>query len=287
MDEAIAIHGHETYYLRREDVNVDQLFGEDALQRFSDAREIEMYIKTSQSFQGMSETMSKFGLQIEDQCTFSVSQRRFSSIYGDILDRPREGDIIWLQMTPDNRYLFEIRFVENKEQLFQLGKLYTYEIRCELMNYSHERVETSVPEINEVAQRESYTLQLSMGTGVDSYVLGETVYQGASFLEAVATGTVVGFDATTNILLLQDITGTFISQQFIIGITSGASRIIVTNVDTMPSVADPISDNALAQDSAASIIIIRGSNPRHASSPEITSPVVITDTSDWIDGGWV
>lgn len=168
IDESIKIYGHDTYYLKRDVVDMDLLIGEDDLQRFTDYYDIEMYIKSSASFQGQSEFISKFGLHIEDQCTFSVSTRRFHNTIPDMA-RPREGDIIWLQMTPTNRYLFEIRFVENKEQLFQLGKLYTYELRCEMMNYSHEVVNTGISIVDTVATREIYTPNTAANTPFDTH----------------------------------------------------------------------------------------------------------------------
>jgi hypothetical protein len=155
-DEAISIWGHETYYLKRDTVDLDKLLGEDHLSTFTEYYPIEMYIKSSGSFQGQSEFLTKFGLHIEDQCHFSVSTRRWTQAVPDII-RPREGDLIWIQMTPTNRYIFDIRFVENKEQLFQLGKLYTYELRCEVVNFSHEIVNTEIAVIDEVIARETYT----------------------------------------------------------------------------------------------------------------------------------
>jgi hypothetical protein len=63
------------------------------------------------------------------------------------LVRPREGDLIWFPMTKD---LFEIKFVEPIEVLFQLGKLYTYEIRCDKYEYSSERLDTDVADIDQI-----------------------------------------------------------------------------------------------------------------------------------------
>ncbi len=148
--ETIQIYGHSAYYLRREDVNIDPLFYEDPLARYPNASEIEIYLKSNISFAGSSEVFSKFGLVIEDQATFLVAVSRFATVE-PTLNRPRENDIIYIQFTPMNRYLFEIRFVENKEQLFQLGKLYTFELRCEMMNYSNERIETGDTDIDGVA----------------------------------------------------------------------------------------------------------------------------------------
>jgi len=151
MDEAIQIYGHEVYYLVREDVDIDTLLGEDHLERWANAYSIEMFIKSTQSFAGQSEFITKFGLQIDDQCTFAVSTRRFDQVFASTgITRPRENDIIWIEMAPTKRYLFEIRFVEDKEQLFQLGKLYTYELRTELLTHSHGRIETDIPAIDDL-----------------------------------------------------------------------------------------------------------------------------------------
>jgi hypothetical protein len=264
IDESIQIHGHDTYYLMRDDVDLDALFGEDELASYTSARSIEMFIKSNTGFQGQSEFISKFGLQIEDQCTFTVSVRRFNSVLGTVLTRPREGDIIWLQMSPTNRYLFEIRFVEDKEQLFQLGKLYTYEIRCELMNYSHERVQTGNDVIDDVAKDHAYTLEINVEAGAGDYIVGETVYQGASFIEAVATGTVSDWTANTNILAVQNITGTFANGIQIVGFNSSTVRLSVDSPDTSPIVHDPIADNTLLESESDSVIVIRGTNPRRA-----------------------
>lgn len=260
MDEAIQIHGHDTYYIKRDDVDVDQLFGEDELAKFTQARPIEMYVKSNQSFAGQSEFISKFGLTIEDQCTFSVSVRRFKKELGTLVTRPREGDIVWLQMTPERRYLFEIRFVEDKEQLFTLGKLYTYELRCELMNYSHERVETGKTEIDSVATAEAYTLEVTVASGAGAYITGETVYQGASFMDANGTGKVQRFDADTNTLFLQNITGVFGNTTQIVGVTSNCVR----NAAGAPEAHIPLSDNEMLTDESAGVVVVRGTNPRRA-----------------------
>lgn len=259
--EAIQIHGHSTYYIPREDAKVDLLFGEDALSTFDTALEVEMYIKSSQSFAGQSEFISKFGLQIEDQATFVVAVRRFNEVMQGRVTRPREGDIIYIQMTPTNRYLFIIMFVENKEQLFQLGKLYTYELRCEVMNYSHERVRTVLPDVNEVAIREAYTLSIELGAGSGIYQAGEMVYQGPNLLTAIATGTVESF--ANNVLYVQNITGTFANGQTIVGVTSGASYAAGESPDLSPVVHDPVADNTTLETEKATVIVNRGNNPRY------------------------
>ncbi len=260
--ESIQIYGHSAYYLRREDVAIDKLFYEDPLARYPHASEIELYLKDKVSFAGSSEVFSKFGLIIEDQATFLVAASRFATVE-PTLSRPRENDIIFIQFTPTNRYLFEIRFVENKEQLFQLGALYTFELRCEMMNYSHERVETGRADIDDLASAGAYTLDITMGAGSGSgtYTVGETVYQGDSFLLAMATGTVVAWSGSTKVLSVQNITGAFASVVEVTGVSSSAHYAPQAEPDTAPT-SDPISDNAYLDETKPSVVQPR-SNPRY------------------------
>ena len=262
IDEAIQIKGHSVYYLPREGVNESQLFGEDPLMIYPTAFEIEMYIKSIRMFEGASELMTKFGLLIEDKCVFSVSARRWqqeANTHAPTLTRPRENDIIWIQMTPTNRYLFNIQFVEDKEEFFELGKLYTYKLECELMQYSHERVQTNISAVDNVATSAAYTISLLLGSGSGTYANNELVYQGPNIIEATATGMVYGFNANTNTLLLQDVTGTFVGNVAIIG--ANGQYILSESPDTAPTVHDPLADNDFLTNHD-SVIVIRKPNPR-------------------------
>lgn len=172
--EAIKIYGVDAYYLPRTHVNLDQLYAEDASMKFDDALEVELYIKTFDGFVGQEDFLSKFGLQIDESINFVIAQKRFTQAlktsllteysynmkhedgyyilnetaydYSSIL-RPREGDLIWLPMAG---YMYEIKFTENIENFFQLGKLYTYEMRCERFRYSNEIIDTDVDAIDAV-----------------------------------------------------------------------------------------------------------------------------------------
>ena len=174
--ESIKIYGVDAYYLPRTHVNLDRLFGEDASMRFDDALEMEMYVKSYEGFQGQEDFLSKFGLQIDEQITFVVAQKRFNQAlkqclmteysynlvtqdgdeilqestydYENII-RPREGDLIWFPMAG---YMYEVKFTENIENFFQLGKLYTYELRCERYEYSSEKLDTGIAEIDNVEE---------------------------------------------------------------------------------------------------------------------------------------
>ena len=58
---------------------------------------------TTEGFAGEQELISKFGLEIREDTTFTVSKRRWEDIVGDpatqiVSDRPNEGDIIYMPL---------------------------------------------------------------------------------------------------------------------------------------------------------------------------------------------
>lgn len=154
--ESIKIYGIDCYYMPRQLVNKDNLFGEDVLSEFDAAYAIEMYIKSVDGFSGDGDFLSKFGLEIRDEMVLTVSQRRFEEeIATTNLDfsteesgRPVEGDLIYF---PLNQKIFEVKFVEHEAVFYQMGALQTYDLTVELWEYSHERIETSIEEIDSVA----------------------------------------------------------------------------------------------------------------------------------------
>jgi hypothetical protein len=64
------------------------------------------------------------------------------------------------------QYMYQIKFTENIENFFQLGKLYTYEMRCERFDYSSERIDTDIAEIDDVEEAFSQSTE-----NMDQFVL--------------------------------------------------------------------------------------------------------------------
>lgn len=174
--ESIRIYGINAYYLPRTHVNLDTLYSEDASMKFDDAIELELFVKSYDGFMGQQDFLSKFGLQVDQSITFTTSRTRFSQalttkligekgnnliteageyIQPDLSDnydyssiiRPREGDLIWIPMAG---FIYEIKHTESVETFYQLGRLYTYEIKCDRYEYSSEVIDTDVTEIDAV-----------------------------------------------------------------------------------------------------------------------------------------
>jgi hypothetical protein len=167
--ESIKIYGIDLKYMPRTIIGPDTLLGEDPLSEFNDAIDIEMYIKNTQQFEGEGDFLSKFNLEIRDQITFVMARKRWQQVanekvltevgyniqleeantkawansvalrvesgglenYQTNSPRPFEGDFIYF---PLNNKLYEIKFVEHENIFYQHGKLYTYELTCELVD---------------------------------------------------------------------------------------------------------------------------------------------------------
>lgn len=146
--ESIQIYGVDTVYLSRSLGAIDEILNEDDLSIFKDAYEMEMYVKSVDGFQGEGDFLSKFGLTIRDQITFTVANRTFER-YATRLDpsrtRPNEGDLIFFPM---NNKFFKIMHVEHESVFYQLGALHVYDLKCELFEYSNERFETGRQDVD-------------------------------------------------------------------------------------------------------------------------------------------
>lgn len=167
--ESIKIYGHDLFYLPRTRVNFDSIYSEDTISEFKTIYPVEMYIKNVEGFEGDGDFLSKFNLQIRDQITFTIARRVFGEEIGNTegMVRPREGDLIFF---PLNNKIFEIKFVEHEAIFYQLGALQTFDIKCELFEYSNERFLTGYSDIdtlysNYTLDIVSYNIQLESATG--------------------------------------------------------------------------------------------------------------------------
>lgn len=199
--ESIKIYGHDVKYVPRTIVARDNLYGEDSLSTFNNAADVEMYIKNVEGFEGEGDLLSRFGLQIRDEITFTLARKRFDQIRSEKLmtevgynfvmedantaapsrqflsgnhetesivleqgtgdgysitsNRPNEGDLIYFPMVDKT---FEIKQVEHETLFYQTGRLQTYDLRCELFEYSSEAIDTGITEIDEIEDKFSLNI---------------------------------------------------------------------------------------------------------------------------------
>ena len=171
-------------------------YGEDVLSTYNDAADVEMYIKNVEGFEGEGDLLSRFGLQIRDEMTFTLARKRFDQIrteklmtevgynllmenantaapsrqfltgshetesivlesgtangYSILSNRPNEGDLIYFPMVDKT---FEIKHVEHESLFYATGRLQTYDLKCELFEYSSESIDTGIAEIDEIEDK--------------------------------------------------------------------------------------------------------------------------------------
>ena len=260
--EVIKIHGMDVFYIPRTIVKEDLIMGEDVLSKFSTAYEIEMYLKGTDGFGGEGDLVSKFGLDVRDEVIFTVHKDRFN--LATDMDKPLEGDLVFLPMS---KGLFEIKFVEHEQPFYQAGKNYSFDITCELYQYSQEQLETGIADIDDIEKEQGYTIDLVMTAGGSgTFTDDEVIYQGTSGSRTFE-GTVISWNAVTRTLRLNDITGS-LAAVATTGVTSGAVWSLSSTTDSTGKAdldqvlpTDPNADNLEFEIEADSVLDFTESNP--------------------------
>jgi hypothetical protein len=150
--------------------------------------------------------IQKFGLLMDQSATLTVARKRWTDLIGihgttHLPNRPNEGDLIYYPLT---KGLFEIKFVKHQEPFYQLGRLYTYKLDVELFQYSSEKIDTGIPEVDVFENLKSFDVtvnpEVEEATGfADNQVFKDkAVTENAMFDEAnpfgeVGTGGVPGY----------------------------------------------------------------------------------------------
>lgn len=145
--ESLGIYGMDIYYCPRKLIAKDDIYGEDALSEYNTAFLMDMYLKSYDSYEGDGTFLSKFNLEIRDQVTFTLPRRTFNNETGTYADlnRPREGDLVY---SPMMKRMFVIMYVKNEAVFYQMGALQTWDLVCEVWEYSNERFNTGIDEID-------------------------------------------------------------------------------------------------------------------------------------------
>lgn len=155
ISESLSIYGHTVFYLPRKVVKKDEIYSEDVLSTYDEAYEFDMYIKSYDSYEGDGTFLSKFILEIRDQITLTISRRAFGNEIATVrpdIQRPREGDLVYSTMM---KRIFVIKYVNNSAIFYQMGDLQTWDIVCEVWEYSNERFRTGNTEIDQIEEQYS------------------------------------------------------------------------------------------------------------------------------------
>lgn len=252
--EALKIYGHDVYYIPRTIVNTDAIFNEDALSKFGEAFQIEMYVENTDGFEGDGDLLSKFGVEVRDSMTLVLATRRWEELVGRFQpspeSRPQEGDLIYFPLV---KGLFQITFVEDESPFYQISNLPTFKLSCELFEYGNEAIDTGIDAIDAFETKYATRTKLVLGAGTGTYQVGEDITQTNSSSGITVTGE-VSTVGTGEIEISSQVASDGSNTLFgptsgttpgnIVGSTSGASYIITsTNAFSALDSNDPFADN--------------------------------------------
>jgi hypothetical protein len=170
INEQLRIYGVEVVYIPRKFVRRETILREISSSKFDDNFALEAYVNNYDGYSGQGDILTKFGMSLKDDLSLIISKERFEDFISPFLEtesdeeivlasRPREGDLVYF---PLGQRLFEVKFVEHEQPFYQLGKLYVYELKCELFEYEDEVIDTSIDEIDTQVQEEGYITTLSL-----------------------------------------------------------------------------------------------------------------------------
>ena len=247
--ESLKMYGQDVYYLPRELVNEDSIFGDDVSSRFNASYKVEMYIENVEGFDGDGDLFTKFGVEIRDQATFVVARRRWTSTvnrYDNDINsvRPREGDLIYL---PLSNSMFQIMHVEHEQPFYQISNLPTYKLRCELFEYNNEDFDTDIAAIDDIEKDYAYEYLLTLDSGSRGWTRNDIVTQTLAS-GVVMSGEVTSYSDSDNILHLINVgadDGNY--HEFVTGRTVVSTLVDNLNRPSVSTVTATNEDNQLAE----------------------------------------
>lgn len=145
-NEAINIYGDNFYYIKRNSGDYEnitnQILGQDPFQNFTDATLVCLYPENVDGFEGNREMLNKFGFTLSESMKFLIHRHEFQ-LTG--LERPEPGDLLYW---PTVNRLFKINFVDFDYEFNQLGQNCVWQLQADLFQYSSEKIETDIEEID-------------------------------------------------------------------------------------------------------------------------------------------
>ncbi len=257
--ESLKIYGQEFFYIPRTIVSKDEILGEDRLSQFKSSFPIEMYFENVDSLGGQGAFIQKFGLMMEQSATLVVARRRWEQLVGrfgqtQLPNRPNEGDLLYFPLT---KGLFEIKFVQHQDPFYQLGKLYVYKLQVELFQYSSERIDTGIAQVDAFESLKSFTtnttrspygsvIKINMTNTGSGYTTAPTVqFISSSGINATATANLgTGTNANKVVSITVTNGGTGYQTPPVITLVGGggtgatATAVIEVDVDKVESYGD-------------------------------------------------
>ena len=161
-NETIQIHGIEFIYMPRSLVNQKEVMREITSSKFDKSFPIEGYITSYEGFDSGYNLLTKFGVRSTAEMKIVISIERYDQGIAPLLSqaRPNEGDLMYF---PLRDIIFEIKYVNDIENFYQLRERYTYELTCEPFEFEDEVIDTGVTAIDDDFEDEGYNVTMKLG----------------------------------------------------------------------------------------------------------------------------
>ena len=204
INEQIRMHGIEFIYMPRVLVKSASVMREITSSKFDRSFPIEGYISSYEGFDSGYNLLTKFGVRSTAEMKIVISSDRYENGIAPLLwkfpsaavgptgraedqKRPFEGDLMYF---PLRDIIFEIKYVNDLENFYQLQDLYTYELTCEPFEYEDEVIDTGVGEIDDDFEDAGYNVTMILGdAGARATASANLVNGGIHKIEVLNGGT--------------------------------------------------------------------------------------------------
>lgn len=153
VTECAKIAGIDLWYVLRDDFEIDPILREPKKTVFEKAYQIEAYPDNIEGYEGISDTMTKFGVQYDSSASWEIPRTTFEKLKIPNRHRPAEGDLIVVGLYGRGSFTnsaFLINRVLNGKPNWQLGRYNTFIIEAELWNYTYDPINTGVQSVDQI-----------------------------------------------------------------------------------------------------------------------------------------
>ena len=204
VNEHIKMHGIEFVYMPRIYVTSKDVMREVVDSKFDRSFPIEGYVESYEGFDSGYNLLTKFGVRSTAQMDVIISQESYTNGIAPLLwkfpgkevgptgrpenqERPYEGDLIYF---PLRDIIFEIKYVNDLVEFYQLQKNYTYRLTLEPFEYSDETFDTGVDVIDDDFETAGYNVTMALGDAGTTATMFTTLTGGGIFkIEMLDGGT--------------------------------------------------------------------------------------------------
>ena len=161
-NETIRMHGIEFIYMPRTLINQKEVMREITSSKFEKSFPLEGYISSYEGFDSGYNLLTKFGVRSTAEMKIVISIERYNQGIAPLISqsRPNEGDLMYF---PLRDIIFEIKYVNDIENFYQLRERYTYELTCEPFEFEDEIIDTGIDAIDDDFDDEGYNVTMILG----------------------------------------------------------------------------------------------------------------------------